>query len=148
MRVNKLREVTVIATLLLMCAPVFAQDQSEHGTSAASRHSANSQPERCGLKKLDQCFKDLAHDQAGIWTSPLRVHSHDAIWLVPFAGPRAAIAYDQDALRQVGTTNKSLVNKSEVVSDFGSAYATFGQAGALYLLSPAEYEPMPLIVGR
>jgi hypothetical protein len=99
-----LRKITVIATLLLMCAPVFAQDQSEHGTSAASQHSANSQHERCGLKKLDQCLKDLAHDQAGIWTSPLRVNSHDAIWLVPFAGAAgAAIAYDQDALRQVGT---------------------------------------------
>jgi hypothetical protein len=81
----------------------------------------------------------LAHDQAGIWTSPLRVHSHDAIWLVPFAGPRAAIAYDQDALRHVGTTNKSLVNKSEVVSDFGSAYATFGEAGALYLLGALQH---------
>jgi hypothetical protein len=139
MRVNKLREVTVIATLLLMCAPVFAQDQSEHGTSAAS-HSANSQHERCGLKKLDQCLKDLAHDQAGIWTSPLRVNSHDAIWLVPFAGATgAAIAYDQDALRQVGTTNKSLVNKSAVVSDFGSAYATFGEAGALYLLGALQH---------
>jgi hypothetical protein len=140
MRVNKLREVTVIATLLLMCAPVFAQDQSEHGPSAASQHSANSQHERCGLKKLDQCLKDLAHDQAGIWTSPLRVNSHDAIWLVPFAGATgAAIAYDQDALRQVGTTNKSLVNKSEVVSDFGSAYATFGEAGALYLLGALQH---------
>jgi len=84
---------------------------------------------------IGQCFNDVAHDQAGIWTSPLRVNSHDAIWLVPFAGATgAAFAYDQDALRQIGTTNKSLVNRSETVSEFGSPYATFGEAGAKSLL--------------
>jgi hypothetical protein len=137
-----------------MCAPVFAQDQSEHGTSAASQHSANSQRERCGLKKLDQCLKDWAHDQAGIWTSPLHVNSHDAIWLVPFASATgaagAAVAYDQDALRQVGTTNKSLVNKSEVVSDFGSAYASaygFATAISADCITARQHFPSDVVVG-
>jgi hypothetical protein len=140
MKGKSLRKVTIVAGFLLMCAPVLAQDQPEHSTSAASSHSANSQHERCGLKKLDQCLKDLAHDQAGIWTSPLRVSSHDAVWLVPFAGATgAAFVYDQDALRQVGTTNKGLIDKSETVSEFGSAYATFGEAGALYLLGALKH---------
>lgn len=131
-----MRQVVVTAGLLLVCAGLFAQDQPKDSVASG----AQQQQERCGLKRLDQCLKDLAHDQAGIWTSPLRVNSHDAIWLVPFAGATsAAFAYDQDALRQVGTTNNSLVNKSEVVSDFGSAYATFGEAGALYLLGALKH---------
>ena len=124
-----------------MCAQVLAQDQPEHGTSTASPQAASSQQTaHCGLKKLDQCLKDLARDQAGIWTSPLRVSPHDTVWLVPFAGATgAAFAYDQDALRQVGTTNKGLMDKSETVSEFGSPYATFGEAGALYLLGTLKH---------
>src|SRR6266852_7082708 len=114
-----MRQVIVIAALLSMSIGLFPQDQPKDSTSvAASQRSATSQhpEERCGLKKLDQCLKDLAHDQAGIWTSPLRLNSHDSTWLVPFAGATgAAFAYDQDALRQIGTTNKGLVNKSEAV---------------------------------
>jgi membrane-associated phospholipid phosphatase len=136
-----MRNVTVIAGLLLMCTQALAQNQPRRGTStSASPNSASSQPERCGLKKLDRCLKDLAHDQAGIWTSPLRLNSRDAIWLAPFAGATgAAFAYDQDALRQVGTTNKGLVNNSATVSEFGSPYATFGEAGALYLLGALRH---------
>jgi membrane-associated phospholipid phosphatase len=130
------RQVVVIAGLLLLCAGLFAQNQPKDSVTSAAQH----QQDRCGLKKLDQCLKDLAHDQAGIWTSPLRVNADDAIWLVPFAGATgAAFAYDQDALRQVGTTNKSLVNKSETISEFGSSYATFGEAGALYVLGALKH---------
>src|SRR5260370_15871409 len=121
-----MRQVSGMAALLLMATGLFAQDQPKDSTSAAApQRSASSehQQERCGLKKLDQCLKDLAHDQAGIWTSPLRINSHDSTWLVPFAGARgAAFAYDQDALRQIGTTNKGLVNKHETVCEFGSPF--------------------------
>src|SRR6266436_2539985 len=138
-----MRQVIVIAASLSMSIGLFSQNQPKDSTSlGASQPSANSPrpEERCGLKKLDQCLKDLAHDQAGIWTSPLRLNSHDSTWLVPFAGATgAAFAYDQDALRQIGTTNKSLVNKSETVSEFGSPYAMFGEAGALYLLGALKH---------
>ena len=129
-----MRQGVVIAGLLLACAGLFAQDQQKDSVASAAQH----QQERCGLKKLDQCLKDLAHDQASIWTSPLRVNSHDAIWLVPFAGATgAAFAYDQDALRQVGTSNRSLVKKSETISEFGSPYATFGKV--LYVLGALKH---------
>ena len=138
-----MRQIIVIAAFLSTSIGLFSQNQPKDSTSlGASQRSANSPrpEERCGLKKLDQCLKDLAHDQAGIWTSPLRLNSHDSAWLVPFAGATAAaFAYDQDALRQIGTTNKSLVNKSETVSEFGSPYATFGEAGALYLLGALKH---------
>ena len=123
-----------------MWTQVLAQSQPEHSTSAALPQSTSSHQERCSLKRLDLCLKDLAHDQAGIWTSPLRVNSHDTLWLVPFAASTSvAFAYDQDALRQVGTTNKRLIDKSETVSEFGSPYATFGEAGALYLVGVLKH---------
>jgi len=138
-----MRQVVIITAFLSMSIGLFSQVQPKDSTSvAAPQRSTTSQrpEERCGAKELDQCLKDLAHDQAGIWTSPLRGNSHDAIWLVPFAGATcAAFAYDQDALRQIGTTNKSLVNRSETVSEFGSPYATFGEAGALYLLGALKH---------
>ena len=81
-----MRQIIVIAAFLLMATGLCAQDQPKDSNSAAPSQapaSGQRQQEHCGLKKLDQCLRDLAHDQAGIWTSPLRVNSHDAIWLVP-----------------------------------------------------------------
>jgi hypothetical protein len=112
-----MRRVSAIAGFLLICTGFFAQEQpvdptasAPPGGSASSRYD----PERCGLKNLDRCFRDLVHDQAAIWTSPLRVKPHDAIWLVPFAASTgAAFAFDEDALRQVSVTNKGLVNNLE-----------------------------------
>ena len=54
--------------------------------------------ETCALKHLGQCLKDMAQDQAGIWTSPLHLHTSDAAWLVPLAGMTGvAIHYDAQA---------------------------------------------------
>jgi len=137
-----MRQVSLIAGVLLMCAGTYGQDLPKDSTSpSAPQMSAGShaKPQRCGLAKLDQCAKDLVHDQAGIWTSPFRIKTHDATWLVPFAGATgAAFAYDQDALREVGT-NQSLIDKSAIVSRFGSAYATFGEAGVLYLVGAVTH---------
>jgi membrane-associated phospholipid phosphatase len=131
-----IRRVSAIAGLLLIGAGLFGQEPPQNSTAGASQSSAahQQQPTGCDLKRIGQCIKDVAHDQAGIWTSPLRLKSHDALWLVPFAGATgAAFAYDQDALRQVGTTNQTLTDRSEIISKFGSGYATFGEAGVIYL---------------
>jgi membrane-associated phospholipid phosphatase len=131
-----MKRISAIAGLLLVCAGLFGQEPPEKSTAGASQSSAahQHQPTRCDLKTFRQCLKDVAHDQAGIWTSPLRLKSHDALWLIPFAGATsAAFAYDQDALRQVGTTNKTLTDRSELISKFGSGYTTFGEAGVVYL---------------
>src|SRR6266851_959369 len=54
--------------------------QSVSGTSPSSAQaSANKQepsapPVICGPAHLGRCLKDIALDQAGIWTSPLRLH--------------------------------------------------------------------------
>ncbi len=81
-------------TLLCAPSPGFAQapEQSEehtqnlqpisHAALPASRTSDDSQqssaqPTICGPAHLGRCLKDIAKDQAGIWTSPLRIRSRD-----------------------------------------------------------------------
>lgn len=138
-----MRPTKVIAGFLFLYTGLLAQDQPAQPAPTAAPHApagSQSLQQRCGLKKLDQCFKDVVHDQVGMWTSPLRLKPHDAIWLVPFAGATgAAFAYDEDALRQVGTSNRGLIDKSEIVSRFGSAYAAFGEAGVLYFVGAATH---------
>ena len=62
-----------LCVLLLVLSPAgLAQTQGTNDT--------------CGAKHLKQCALDILHDQAGIWTSPLRIHAADTAWLLPFAG--------------------------------------------------------------
>jgi hypothetical protein len=139
-----MKNVIIAAAVLLLGVGLSAQAQSQDSISTTpSQATADPQrlQKRCGFKQLDQCLKDLAHDQAGIWTSPLRMKSQDSLWLLPLAGATAAsFAYDQDALGQVGSTNTSLKNKSETISEFGSPYATFGGASAMYFLGALNHD--------
>ena len=65
----------------------------------------------CGVKHLEQCLKDIGQDQAGIWTSPLRLAAKDAIWLLPFAGATGvALHYDAQARQELG------INQSRIQS--------------------------------
>jgi hypothetical protein len=63
--------------------------QSVSGTSPSSDQPSDGQQQpstqsvTCGVAHLGQCFKDIGHDQAAIWASPLRIVPRDAIWLVP-----------------------------------------------------------------
>lgn len=86
-----------------------------------------------------QFFKNIAHDQAGIWSSPLRIRRHDAVWLIPFAGATAAaIATDARALHAIDP--KELYVRA--MRDFtitGSPYTLLGAAGATYLLGKATH---------
>src|SRR5437879_8206435 len=74
------------------------------------------------------------HDQTGIWTSPLRVSPRDAFWLVPFAaGTAVALHYDAQAQQNLGI-DKSRIDTSNIISGFGSPYATLGGTAGLYFL--------------
>jgi membrane-associated phospholipid phosphatase len=96
------------------------------------------QPDRdpviCGAAHLAQCLKDIGNDQTGIWTSPLRISSRDAVWLLPFAGATGvALHYDAQAQQNLGV-DKGRIDTSNTISAFGSPYATFGGAAGLYFL--------------
>lgn len=70
------------------------------------------------MAHLGQCLEDIGHDQAGIWTSPLRVQPRDAFWLVPFAaGTGVALHYDAQAQQNLGI-DKSRIDASNIVSGF------------------------------
>jgi membrane-associated phospholipid phosphatase len=100
------------------------------------------------VKHLGQCLKDIGHDQAGIWTSPLRISPRDAIWLVPFAaGTGVALHYDAQAQQNLGI-DKSRIDTSNIISGFGSPYATLGGATGLYFLGLGTHNEHLAETGR
>jgi len=69
-----MRPVSAIAGLLLICAGLFGQELPKEFRWASQSSAAHQrQPTRCDLEMIGQCFNDVAHDQAGIWTGPLRL---------------------------------------------------------------------------
>jgi len=158
---------SLLACIALICssAPAFAQTtdssgeqeqgaQSVSGVSSSSDQAseAQQQPSKhsaiCGVAHLGQCLKDIGHDQAGIWTSPLRIAPRDAIWLVPFAaGTGVALHYDAQAQQNLGI-DKSRIDGSNIVSGFGSPYATLGGAAGLYFLGLGTHSEHLAETGR
>jgi len=146
-------------------APAFAQIASLSGgnaqgaqpashVSSSSNQGSKDQPLSstesvvCGMKHLQQCLKDIGHDQAGIWTSPLRLAPRDAIWLLPFAGATGvALHYDAQAQQELGI-DKNRIDTSNTISAFGSPYATFGGAAGLYLIGLGTHNQHLAETGR
>src|SRR5260370_8090474 len=143
--------VLICAALIYSPRPAFAQatDSSREQAQAVqsgsdafpspyqaseTQQQSSQRTEICGVRHLGQCLKDIGHDQVGIWTSPLRVSPKDAFWLVPFAaGTAVALHYDAQAQQNLGI-DKSRIDTSNIISGFGSAYATLGGAAGLYFL--------------
>jgi hypothetical protein len=114
-------------------------ESASDASSAPTQNSANQQQQPpksviCGVTHLGQCLKDIGHDQAGIWTSPLRIQPRDAFWLVPFAASTGvALHYDAQAQQELGV-DKGRIDTSNIISGFGSPYATLGGSAGLYFL--------------
>lgn len=111
-----------IFCLLLLFASSFGVGQTSSSSTV------------CGARHLKQCALDILHDQAGIWTSPLRLRAGDAAWFLPFAGATTLAVYnDRQALRELGH-NQSSIDTSHSISQFGSPEATIGEGVGLYAL--------------
>jgi hypothetical protein len=114
----------LLICVAVICAPgpAFAQTtdspsdeeagetRSAFGTSQSPDQASEDQQQPpssksvCGVTHLGQCLKDIGHDQAGIWTSPLHIQPKDAFWLVPFAtGTGVALHYDAQAQQNLST---------------------------------------------
>src|SRR5215470_7667871 len=157
--------IALIFALIYSSQPVFAQttDSSDaqeprgqpvSGASPSSNQRSEGQqqsskrPIICGVAHLGQCLKDIGHDQAGIWTSPLRIEPRDAFWLVPFAaGTGVALHYDAQAQQNLGI-DKGRIDASNIVSGFGSPYATLGGAAGLYFLGLGTHNEHVAETGR
>jgi hypothetical protein len=126
---NCVRSLLICAALIYGARPLFGQAPTHrmnrhkranrfrprpHHPIQASQdpHQPCTQYVVCGAAHLGQCLKDLGHDQAGIWTSPLRVSPRGAFWLVPFAaGTGVALHYDAQAQQELGI-DKSRIDRS------------------------------------
>lgn len=87
-------------------------------------------------------FKNILHDQAVIWTSPLRLRSSDAVWLAPLVGGTATlIATDHDTGGEFleFSANPTRTSISNAISEIGSGYATAGICGAFYVFGRIDH---------
>jgi len=110
---------------------------SSSGEAQTTPQNPTSKPVICGIHHVGQCLKDLGHDQAGIWTSPLRIRANDAYWLVPFAAATGvALHYDAQAMQELGV-DKTREDVSSTFSDIG-LYSSIAGAGGLYFFGLAK----------
>jgi hypothetical protein len=58
--------------------PVSGSSPSSSDQVSEDSQQPSTQSRICGVTHLGQCLKDIGQDQAGIWTSPLRVQQRDA----------------------------------------------------------------------
>ncbi|HYM07707.1 MAG TPA: phosphatase PAP2 family protein [Terriglobales bacterium] len=155
----------ICAVLTLGARPAFSQAtaasseqaqeaRSVSGTPALSERASEDQQQSsqqssiCGVKHLRRCLKDIGHDQAGMWTSPLRIAPKDAFWLVPFGvSTGIALHYDAQAQNELGF-DKSRIDTSNTISAFGSPFATFGGATGLYFLGLGTHNEHLAETGR
>jgi len=132
----KSRSYLVIVLGMFLSVPLLSQHTPNNTTSSAQ---ARTQAADCSLRRLDKCALDVAKDQAGIWTSPLRLRASDALWVVPFASATgASIYYDSDAMTHFGTSSAQRSFGSNV-SKYSAPYVTFGAASGLYLLGATTH---------
>ena len=92
---------------------------------ATASPTPNTQPTSADRKKddhsvtLKRAFLNLPGDQKAIWSSPFRLRTHDAFWLVPFAATSAAlIGSDQHSMARA-RSNPDTVNLGQNISDAG-----------------------------
>lgn len=84
-------------------------------------------------------LKNLARDQAAIWTSPAHIRLGEATWLVPFAGITAGfVVTDRDANLHLGGAPATL-NHYNKYSNYGVA-ALAGSGAGLYLLGRLTHD--------
>lgn len=160
------RMIALLTIMAFACLPGVAFGQSEDSSDDQLRTSQQAiaatlpQPEdqstppspphgavTCGATRLGQCLKDLGHDQIGIWTSPLRIRSSDALWLLPFgAATGVALHYDAQAQQELGI-DQTRIDASGAFSDFG-LYGSIAGAAGLYFLGSAKHDDHLVETGR
>ncbi len=106
--------------------------KSTAGASASPGETALRGPSLVETKLGPSLLKNLARDQRAIWTSPARLRSEDANWLVPLGGATAGLfAIDREVSRRLPDSPGRL-KLSRDVSKYGVG-SLIGVAGGLYL---------------
>lgn len=98
-----------------------------------------SNSELCRLSHLNICVKDVAQDEAGIVTSPLRATAPDLLWIVPFgAATGVSLHYDTQAIQDLGV-HPARENDFDKLSSYGGLYLPFGAAAVGYVAGDVRH---------
>jgi hypothetical protein len=98
-------------------------------------------PRTCGLRAPDHCLVILGKDQAGIWTSPLRIKKQDLTWLVPVvAATSVAFVFDKQTLEAIGTSNPQRTNAFREVSNVTGIYIPLATIGTSIIAGAAKHD--------
>ena len=98
-------------------------------------------PRTCGPRAPDQCLIILAKDQAGIWTSPLRIKKQDLAWLVPVAAASSvAFVFDKQTLETIGTSNPQRANAFRSISDITGIYVPLATVGTSIIAGAVRHD--------
>ena len=83
----------------------------------------------CTMLSPGRCFREMAKDQRGIMTSPMRLGKHDLKWLLPGAAlVGTAFALDRTALQNV-STDSTRVHDFQRASNLTGIYIPVAAAG-------------------
>lgn len=122
-RLNELQFISSVLLIIVFVSvlPALGQTQTAPANKAIKKPS------------LERRFlKNIIEDQGRIWTSPFRLRTSDANWLVPLTAATAGlIATDRKTAGSL-SNNQSRINLSLDVSRFGSFYTTGGTALTFY----------------
>ena len=139
------KSVFLLALITLVILPLAAAQEAPGTQSPSTGTAANP---ICGITRIGRCIEDLAEDDKGIFTSPLRLRSRDAYWLMPLgAATGLAFAYDRDAETAEGF-DKGRENTANTIGDFGSIYVSGGEGAAIYFMGLARHNPKLAETGR
>ncbi len=107
---NPLARIKFVAlvSLLALASGCFAQEQATLPDAPEPQFQAS----------IRNTPRNILHDQAAIWTSPIHLRLKDLDWLVPLAAATgAAIATDQSAMNHVVSKNPDFNQKNITLSN-------------------------------
>jgi membrane-associated phospholipid phosphatase len=121
-----------------MAAAIFGYS----GVGLAQANAPAPQPDAtpCRLGTLQICAKDVVQDEAGIVTSPARMHAADVWWLIPFgAATGLAVHYDTQAIHALGV-HPNRENQFNKLSTAGGLYLPFAAAAVGYVAGDLRHD--------
>ena len=121
--------------------PVLSAQESSSKTAQVDVPAQpGSQAAPCAMLSPGRCFREMAKDQRGIMTSPMRIEKHDLKWLLPGAAlVGTAFALDRTALQSV-STDSTRVNDYRRASNLTGIYIPVAAAGTALFAGTVRHD--------
>ena len=119
------RHFSLVCLILFAGSVVFAQS-AEQDSARPEKEAVESSNEF--EHRLGKAFiRDLVHDQAHLWSSPLRLQWSDASWLVPISGVTTGlIETDRSSSREIARKYRNSANQFSNVALAGIGFSAAG----------------------